>query len=154
VAKTRAQRKAERRRREERAAREAGRQRDADSRAQERTQVPESADVLEAELAEQGADLESLYLAYEVGMHILVILTDMTNYAEALRQIGAAREEVPGRRGYPGAGPAADSLRGDGTLFQGVSRRSRRSAARRRPSRRRNASAARWSGSSSPAGRS
>lgn len=42
------------------------------------------------------------YLAYEVGMHILVILTDMTNYAEALRQIGAAREEVPGRRGYPG----------------------------------------------------
>jgi len=42
------------------------------------------------------------YLAYEVGMHVLVILTDMTNYAEALRQIGAAREEVPGRRGYPG----------------------------------------------------
>ncbi len=42
------------------------------------------------------------YLAYEVGMQILVILTDMTNYAEALRQIGAAREEVPGRRGYPG----------------------------------------------------
>src|SRR3989449_1068241 len=42
------------------------------------------------------------FLAYEVGMHILVILTDMTNYAEALRQIGAAREEVPGRRGYPG----------------------------------------------------
>src|SRR5437762_1925513 len=39
---------------------------------------------------------------YEVGMHVLVILTDMTNYAEALRQIGAAREEVPGRRGYPG----------------------------------------------------
>ncbi len=42
------------------------------------------------------------YLAYEIGMQILVILTDMTNYAEALRQIGAAREEVPGRRGYPG----------------------------------------------------
>src|SRR6266571_1647508 len=42
------------------------------------------------------------HLAYEVGMHVLVILTDMTNYAEALRQIGAAREEVPGRRGYPG----------------------------------------------------
>jgi len=42
------------------------------------------------------------YLAYEIGMHVLVILTDMTNYAEALRQIGAAREEVPGRRGYPG----------------------------------------------------
>lgn len=42
------------------------------------------------------------FLAYEVGMHVLVMLTDMTNYAEALRQIGAAREEVPGRRGYPG----------------------------------------------------
>ncbi|MCY3854357.1 MAG: V-type ATP synthase subunit B [Thaumarchaeota archaeon] len=42
------------------------------------------------------------YLAYEVGMHVLVILTDMTNYAEALREISAAREEVPGRKGYPG----------------------------------------------------
>ncbi len=42
------------------------------------------------------------YLAYEHDMHVLVILTDLSNYAEALRQIGAAREEVPGRRGYPG----------------------------------------------------
>ncbi len=42
------------------------------------------------------------YLAYDLNMHVLVILTDMTNYCEALRQIGAAREEVPGRRGYPG----------------------------------------------------
>jgi V/A-type H+-transporting ATPase subunit B len=42
------------------------------------------------------------YLAFEKDMHILVILTDMTNYAEALREIAAAREEVPGRRGYPG----------------------------------------------------
>ncbi len=42
------------------------------------------------------------YLAFTLGMHVLVILTDMTNYCEALRQIGAAREEVPGRRGYPG----------------------------------------------------
>ena len=42
------------------------------------------------------------YLAYEHDMHVLVILTDLTNYCEALRQIGAAREEVPGRRGYPG----------------------------------------------------
>lgn len=42
------------------------------------------------------------YLAYENEMHILVILTDMTNYCEALREISAAREEVPGRRGYPG----------------------------------------------------
>jgi len=42
------------------------------------------------------------YLAYDLGMHVLVILTDMTNYAEALREISAAREEVPGRKGYPG----------------------------------------------------
>ncbi|MCD6522536.1 MAG: V-type ATP synthase subunit B [Candidatus Diapherotrites archaeon] len=42
------------------------------------------------------------YLAFEKDMHVLVILTDMTNYCESLRQIAAAREEVPGRRGYPG----------------------------------------------------
>ncbi len=42
------------------------------------------------------------YLAYEKNMHVLVILTDMTNYAEALREISAARKEIPGRRGYPG----------------------------------------------------
>jgi V/A-type H+-transporting ATPase subunit B len=42
------------------------------------------------------------YLAYEHGYHILVILTDMTNYCEALREVGASRGEIPGRRGYPG----------------------------------------------------
>ena len=42
------------------------------------------------------------YLAFELEMHVLAILTDMTNYAEALREISAAREEVPGRKGYPG----------------------------------------------------
>lgn len=42
------------------------------------------------------------YLAYEKDMHVLVIMTDMTNYAEALREVSAARKEVPGRRGYPG----------------------------------------------------
>jgi V/A-type H+-transporting ATPase subunit B len=42
------------------------------------------------------------YLAYERGMHVLVIMTDMTNYCEALREVAAARKEVPGRRGYPG----------------------------------------------------
>ncbi|NSW90526.1 MAG: V-type ATP synthase subunit B [Firmicutes bacterium] len=42
------------------------------------------------------------YLAFEKDMHVLVILTDMTNYAEALREVSAARKEVPGRRGYPG----------------------------------------------------
>src|SRR5699024_3672537 len=42
------------------------------------------------------------YLAYEKGMHVLVIITDITNYCEALRETSAARKEVPGRRGYPG----------------------------------------------------
>ncbi|UCB58593.1 MAG: V-type ATP synthase subunit B [Thermoplasmatales archaeon] len=42
------------------------------------------------------------YLAFDLDMQVLVILTDLTNYAEALREIAAAREEVPGRRGYPG----------------------------------------------------
>lgn len=42
------------------------------------------------------------YLAFDLDMHVLVILTDMTNYCEALREISAARKEVPGRRGYPG----------------------------------------------------
>ncbi len=42
------------------------------------------------------------YLAFECGMHVLVIITDITNYAEALREVSAARKEVPGRRGYPG----------------------------------------------------
>ena len=41
------------------------------------------------------------YMAFDLGMQVLVIMTDITNYCEALRQIGAAREEVPGRRGYP-----------------------------------------------------
>ncbi|MEO0070894.1 MAG: V-type ATP synthase subunit B [candidate division WOR-3 bacterium] len=42
------------------------------------------------------------YLAFDLGMHVLVILTDMTNYCEALREIAAARKEIPGRRGFPG----------------------------------------------------
>jgi V/A-type H+-transporting ATPase subunit B len=42
------------------------------------------------------------YLAFELGMHVLVVLTDMTNYCEALREISAARKEIPGRRGFPG----------------------------------------------------
>ncbi|UCG41769.1 MAG: V-type ATP synthase subunit B [candidate division WOR-3 bacterium] len=42
------------------------------------------------------------YLAFERGMHVLVVLTDMTNYCEALREISAARKEIPGRRGFPG----------------------------------------------------
>ena len=42
------------------------------------------------------------YLAFEKNMHVLVIMTDITNYADALREVSAARREVPGRRGYPG----------------------------------------------------
>ena len=42
------------------------------------------------------------YLAYERELHVLVILTDMSSYADALREVSAAREEVPGRRSYPG----------------------------------------------------
>ncbi len=42
------------------------------------------------------------YLAFDMDMHVLVILTDMTNYCEALREVSAARKEIPGRRGYPG----------------------------------------------------
>ncbi|MCK4417578.1 MAG: V-type ATP synthase subunit B, partial [Candidatus Latescibacteria bacterium] len=42
------------------------------------------------------------YLAFDLGMHVLVILTDMTNYAQALREVSAARKEIPGRRGFPG----------------------------------------------------
>lgn len=42
------------------------------------------------------------YLAFEMDMHVLVIITDITNYADALREVSAARKEVPGRRGYPG----------------------------------------------------
>lgn len=44
----------------------------------------------------------SEYLAFEKGMHVLVILTDITNYADALREVSAAKKEIPGRRGYPG----------------------------------------------------
>ena len=42
------------------------------------------------------------YLAFEKDMHVLVIMTDITNYAEALREVSAAKKEVPGRRGFPG----------------------------------------------------
>lgn len=42
------------------------------------------------------------YYAYQLEKHVLVVLTDMTSYADALREVSAAREEVPGRRGYPG----------------------------------------------------
>ena len=53
-------------------------------------------------LAPRAALTAAEHLAFELGMHVLVILTDMTNYCEALREVATAREEVPGRRGYPG----------------------------------------------------
>src|SRR5699024_12872348 len=45
---------------------------------------------------------DALPISFEKDMHVLVILTDITNYADALREVSAARKEVPGRRGYPG----------------------------------------------------
>ncbi len=57
---------------------------------------------IERLLAPRAALTAAEHLAFELGMHVLVILTDMTNYCEALREVATAREEVPGRRGYPG----------------------------------------------------
>ncbi len=57
---------------------------------------------IERMLTPRAALTAAEYLAFEQDMHVLVIMTDMTNYAEALREVSTAREEVPGRRGYPG----------------------------------------------------
>lgn len=57
---------------------------------------------IERLLAPRVALAQAEYLAYEAGMHVLVVIADMTHYCEALREIATAREEVPGRRGYPG----------------------------------------------------
>jgi len=57
---------------------------------------------MERLLAPRLALAQAEYLAFEAGMHVLVVLADMTQYCEALREIGAARGEIPGRRGYPG----------------------------------------------------
>ena len=58
--------------------------------------------VIERIAAPRTALATAEYLAFDLGLHVLVILTDMTNYCDALREISAARKEVPGRRGYPG----------------------------------------------------
>ncbi|MCD6484146.1 MAG: V-type ATP synthase subunit B [Candidatus Odinarchaeota archaeon] len=58
--------------------------------------------VIERIVAPRVAQTIAEYLAYDLGMHILTIITDMTNYAEALRSISVAREEIPARKGYPG----------------------------------------------------
>jgi V/A-type H+-transporting ATPase subunit B len=57
---------------------------------------------IERLLAPRLALSEAEHLAFDCGMHVLVVLADCTNYCEALRELGAAREEIPGRRGYPG----------------------------------------------------
>lgn len=57
---------------------------------------------IERLLAPRAALAQAEFLAFEAGMHVLVVLADMTNYCEALREIATAREEMPGRRGYPG----------------------------------------------------
>src|SRR3954454_5245149 len=93
-AKTRAQRKAERRARDERAAREARRARGADSRAQERTKVPESAEVVEAELAEQGADLDAL-----TGPAPAETVEDLAAPAPSRADVPAPAEAAPDRIG-------------------------------------------------------
>jgi V/A-type H+-transporting ATPase subunit B len=57
---------------------------------------------IERLLAPRVALAQAEFLAYEAGVHVLVVIADMTNYCEALREIATAREEIPGRRGYPG----------------------------------------------------
>jgi V/A-type H+-transporting ATPase subunit B len=57
---------------------------------------------IERLLAPRVALAQAEYLAFEAGMHVLVVIADMTHYCEALREIATAREEIPGRRGYPG----------------------------------------------------
>ena len=57
---------------------------------------------IERLLAPRVALAEAEYLAFDVGMHVLVVIADVTHYCEALREIATAREEIPGRRGYPG----------------------------------------------------
>jgi V/A-type H+/Na+-transporting ATPase subunit B len=57
---------------------------------------------IERLLAPRVALAEAEYLAFELGMHVLVVIADLTHYCEALREIATAREEIPGRRGYPG----------------------------------------------------
>jgi V/A-type H+-transporting ATPase subunit B len=57
---------------------------------------------IERLLAPRVALAEAEYLAFDAGMHVLVVIADLTHYCEALREIATAREEIPGRRGYPG----------------------------------------------------
>jgi preprotein translocase SecE subunit len=127
MAKTRAQRKAERRAREQRAAREAQRSRDADSRAQARTQVPESADVVEAELAEEGADLDEL-ARQEPDGGAPPEAPPKEERSRRLRSPAPSRADV---------GTAEDSAVAEAPAEDKISRRARRREERERERRRR-----------------
>jgi len=128
MAKTRAQRKAERRAREERAAREAQRSRDADSRAQARTQVPESADVIEAELAEEGADLDELATESPDGAATQEAEAPPKKERRGLRSLAPSRADVgKPQDAAPAEAPAKDK----------ISRRAQRREERERERRRR-----------------
>jgi preprotein translocase SecE subunit len=125
MAKTRAQRKAERRAREQRAAREAERARDDDSRAQARTQMPETADVIEAELAEEGADLDQLAAESPDGA--------ATQEATPERESRRLRSPAPSRDDTRKPRAAAE---GDVAVDDKISRRARRREEKERERRR------------------
>ena len=128
MAKTRAQRKAERRAREQRAAREADRSRDADARAQHETQVPETADVVEAELAEEGADLDELTGAPETDGEKAAEAPPKKEKRRRLRSPAPSRADV----GKPGDGAVAEAPAEDK-----ISRRAQRREEKERERRRR-----------------
>jgi preprotein translocase SecE subunit len=128
MAKTRAQRKAERRAREERAAREAQRSRDADSRAQARTQVPESADVIEAELAEEGADLDELATESPDGAATQEAEAPPKKERRGLRSLAPSRADV---------GKPQDAAPAEAPAKDRISRRAQRREERERERRRR-----------------
>ena len=128
MAKTRAQRKAERRAREQRAAREADRSRDADARAQHETQVPETADVVEAELAEEGADLDELTGAPE---------TDGEKAAEEPPQKEKRRRLRPPAPSRADVGKPEDGAVAEAPAEDKISRRAQRREEKERERRRR-----------------
>jgi preprotein translocase SecE subunit len=128
MAKTRAQRKAERRAREQRAAKEAERSRDEDSRAQARTQMPETADVIEAELAEEGANLDELAKEVPEGDGEVAAEAPKKERRRRLRPPAPSRADV----GKPEDGAVAEAPAEDK-----ISRRARRREEKERERRRR-----------------
>jgi len=129
MAKTRAQRKAERRAREQRAAKEAERSRDEDSRAQARTQMPETADVIEAELAEEGANLDELVKETPEG--------DGEVTAEAPKKEGRRRLRSPAPSRADVGKPEDGAAVAEAPAEDKISRRARRREEKERERRRR-----------------